>query len=43
MDNCKHLKKNLNLIIDEMDNSHSFFCENPDTDFTRCRKLDFKM
>lgn len=42
MDNYKHLKNNLNHIIDEMDNSRPLFCENPDTDFTRCRKLDFK-
>ena len=42
MDNYKHLKNILHHIINDMDNSHSLFCENPDTDFTRCRKLDFK-
>ena len=29
-------------IIDDMNNSRSLFCENPDTDFIRSRKLDFK-
>lgn len=42
MDNYKHLKNNLNHIIDDMDDSRSLFCENPDTDFSRSRKLDFK-
>lgn len=42
MDNYKHLKNILHHIIVDIDDSHSLFCENPDTDFTRSRKLDFK-
>ena len=42
MDNYKHLKNILYHIIDDMNNSRSLFCENPDTDFIRSRKLDFK-
>ena len=43
MDNYKHLKNILYHIIDDMNNSRSLFCENPDTDFIRSRKFDFKI
>ena len=42
MDNYKYLKNILYHIIDDMNNSCSLFCENPDTDFIRSCKLDFK-
>lgn len=42
MDNYKHQKKVLDHIIRKMDASSSLFCENPDTDFIRSRKLDFQ-
>lgn len=42
MDNYKYLKNILYHIIDDMNNSCSLFCENPDTDFIRSCKIDFK-
>ena len=42
MDNYKYLKNILYHSIDDMNNSCSLFCENPDTDFIRSCKLDFK-
>ena len=42
MDNYKHLKNILHHIINDMDDSRSLFCVNPDTDFIRSRILDFK-
>ena len=39
MDNYKYLKNILYHIIDDMNNSCSLFCENPDTDFIRSCSL----
>lgn len=38
----KHLKKNLFSIIDDMSKKPGLFVKNPNVDFTRKRKLDFK-
>lgn len=42
MNNFKHLKKVLINQLDIINNSSSLFCENPDRDFTRERKLNMK-
>ena len=42
MNNYKHLKNVLFHIIKELSQVCSIFCVNPDTDFTRNRKLDFE-
>ena len=42
MNSYKHLKNVLFRIIKNLSNICSIFCVNPDTDFTRNRKLDFK-
>jgi len=42
MNNFKHLKNVLNYNIKKMAQSSSIFCENPEKDFTRNRKLDFE-
>ena len=42
MNSYKHLKNVLFHIINNLSNVCSIFCVNPDTDFTRNRKLDFK-
>ncbi|SHJ88692.1 hypothetical protein SAMN02744037_01808, partial [Tepidibacter formicigenes DSM 15518] len=36
------IKGNLDKILLEMDTYSYFFCKNPQKDFTRKRKLDFK-
>lgn len=36
------VKENLNKILSEMDTYSYLFCKNPEKDFTRKRKLDFK-
>ena len=35
------LKQTLSNCIAELDSIHSLFCVNPDTDFTRDRKISF--
>ena len=42
MNNYKHLKNVLFHIIKNLSDVCSIFCVNPDVDFTRNRKLDFK-
>ena len=42
MNSYKHLKNVLFHIINNLSNVCSIFCVNPDTDFTRNRKLDFE-
>lgn len=42
MNSYKHLKNVLNYYLDKMAQSCSLFCENPETDFTRERMLNFK-
>ena len=42
MNNYKHLKNVLFCIIKNLSDVCSIFCVNPDTDFTRNRKLDFE-
>ena len=42
MNNFKHLKKVLNNQLNIINDSSSLFCENPDKDFTRDRKLNMK-
>lgn len=37
-----HLKTTLDDCIDELDQIHFMFCKNPESDFTRNRKLTFK-
>lgn len=41
MNSYKHLKNVLNYILDKMNQFSSLFCENPETDSTRNRKLNF--
>ena len=36
------LKTTLNNCIDELDEIHFMFCKNPESDFTRNRKLSFR-
>lgn len=38
----KHIKKKLDESIEQVCNAHWMFCENPNIDFTRNRKLPFK-
>lgn len=42
MNSYKHLKNVLNYLIRKMNESCSVFCENPEKDFTRIRKLNFE-
>lgn len=42
MNNFKHLKNVLYFNINKMAQCSSIFCESPDKDFTRHRKLDFE-
>ncbi len=42
MNSYKHLKNVLNYYLDKSAQSCSLFCENPETDFTRERMLNFK-
>ena len=42
MSNFKHLKKILNNCIKNMNDNCAIFCEKPDTDFSRNRKLTFE-
>lgn len=42
MNSYKHLKNVLNYNLNKMAEFCSIFCENPETDFTRDRKLNFK-
>lgn len=42
MNNYKHLKNVLNHNIKKLSEVSSLFCENPETDFTRNRKLNFE-
>lgn len=37
-----NLKNTLNQCINELDEIHALFCQNPESDFTRNRKLDFQ-
>lgn len=43
MNNYKHLKNVLNFNIRKLTNLSFPFRENPDSDFTRNRKLDFEL
>lgn len=42
MNTYKHLKNVLDYNIKKLAVCPSLFCENPETDFTRNRKLDFE-
>ena len=42
MNSYKHLKNILNYNLNKMAEFCSIFCENPETDFTRDRKFNFK-
>ncbi len=42
MNSYKHLKNVLNYNLNKMAELCSIFCENPETDFTRDRKLNFE-
>ena len=37
-----NLKSTLDNCITELDEIHSMFCRNPESDFTRNRKLSFR-